>query len=121
MLVLVSFVLVVMGYVLISHAFDLFLYPDAAFRARINEAAGIDLVWFDVLVGVLTVVIVAGWVRAYRAERDVLAGRVRPTPPLWRDFYALVSREFYVADVYAGLARALLAVSGRLNLWLRWL
>jgi NADH-quinone oxidoreductase subunit L len=121
MLVLVSFVLVVMGYVLISHAFDLFLYPDAAFRARINDAAGIDLVWFDVLVGVLTVVIVAGWVRAYRAERDTLAGRVRPAPPLWRDFYALVSREFYVADVYAGLARAFLAVSARLNLWLRWL
>ena len=73
------------------------------------------------LVGVLTVVIVAGWVRAYRAERDTLAGRVRPAPPLWRDFYALVSREFYVADVYAGLARAFLAVSARLNLWLRWL
>lgn len=121
MLVLVSFVLVVLGYTLVSHAFDLFLYPDAAFRARIATAAGINLIWFDVLVGVLTAVIVAGWVRAYRAERDLLAGRVRPTPALWRDFYALVSREFYIADLYAGAARALLALSGRLNLWMRWL
>ncbi|MCA1978143.1 MAG: NADH-quinone oxidoreductase subunit L [Thiobacillus sp.] len=121
MVVLVSFVLVVMGYVLVSHAFDLFLYPDPAFRARIADAAGIDLAWFDVLVGVLTAVIVAGWVHAYRAERDLLAGRVRATPPLWRDFYALVSREFYVADLYAGLARALLALSTRLNVWMRWL
>lgn len=120
MVVLVSFVLVVLGYVLVSHAFDLFLYPDPVFRARIAEAAGIDLVWFDVLVGVMTAVIVLGWVRAWRAERDLLAGRVRKPHPLWRDFYALVSREFYVADVYAGLARGLIAASRRLNVWMRW-
>ena len=118
-LVIVSFAVVVVGYTLISHAFDLFLYPDEAFRARIYTAAMIDVIWFDVLVVLITAVIVTGWLRTYYNERN--GGRRDKTlKPLWLSFYALISRDFYVNDLYVLLTRRLEALATRLNVWLRW-
>ena len=118
-LIVFSFAVVVLGYTLISHAFDLFLYPDPEFRARIYAAAGIDLVWFDLLVVLVTAVIVVGWLRTYYAERNG-NGRARHAGRWWINFYALVSQEFYVSDLYAWATRGLLALATRLNVWLRW-
>jgi NADH-quinone oxidoreductase subunit L len=118
-LILVSFTVVVVGYTLISHAFDLFLYPDPALREGIRAAAGIDAVWFDTLVGLVTGVIVLGWLFTYYAEqqggrgRDWLAG-------LRRRFYGAISRELLVNDLYGWVSRRILAGAERLNLWLRW-
>lgn len=118
-LILVSFTVVVLGYTLISHAFDRFLYPDPALREGIRAAAGIDPVWFDTLVGLVTAVIVLGWLFTYYAEqqrgrgRDWLAG-------LRRRFYGAISRELLVNDLYAWVWRRILAGAERLNLWLRW-
>ncbi len=114
-----SFAVVVLGYTLVSHAFDLFLYPDAAFREQIYAAANISVLRFDVLVGVLTGLIVTGWVLTYYAEQN---GRRRHAIPgrLWLMFYTLVSREFYLIDLFSRMARVLLAASTRLNVWLRW-
>ena len=36
------------------------------------------------------------------------------------NFYALLSREFYVNDIYAAMSDALLAAAARLNVLLRW-
>ena len=118
-LILVSFTVVVLGYTLISHAFDLFLYPDPVLRAGINAAAGIEVAWFDTLVALVTVVIVLGWLFTYYAEqrrgrgRDWLAG-------LRRRSYRAISRELFVSDLYGWVSRRLLAGAERLNLWLRW-
>jgi NADH-quinone oxidoreductase subunit L len=117
--VIVSFAVVVVGYTLIAHAFDLFLYPDEAFRARIYAAAGIDVIWFDVLVVLMTAVIVAGWLRTYYNERN-RRHKDKTLNPLWLGFYALISREFYVNDLYVLLTRRLEAMAKRLNIWLRW-
>ncbi len=115
-----SLVVVVLGYVFISHAFDLFLYPDPAFRAQLYSAATIDLLPFEVLVVITTLIIVSGWVVTYYMEQSDYSRRQR-TKRLWLNFYALISREFYISDIYTRLARTLLAISGRLNVWLRWL
>lgn len=120
LLVLLSFALVVFGYTLVSHMLDTYLYPDPVFRERVFAAAGIDLFWFDVLVALLAAAIVTGWLRIYRLERDALAGIAGRHSALWLNFYALVSREFYVADVYARVARAIIGFAARLNVWLRW-
>lgn len=118
-LILVSFTVVVLGYTLISHAFELFLYPDPALRARIYSAAGIEVLWFDTLVVLMTAIIVLGWLFTYYAEqsrkrgRDWLAG-------LRRLSYRMISRELFILDLYAWLARRMLAGAERLNLWLRW-
>ncbi len=114
-----SFAVVVLGYTFISHAFDLFLYPDPAIRLQLYAAADISLLRFDVLVGVVTAVIVLGWLLTYYAERNDTAGR-RHGRGLGSTAYALISREFYVAHIYGRLAEGLLAVSRRLNVWLRW-
>jgi NADH-quinone oxidoreductase subunit L len=114
-----SLVVVVLGYAVISHAFDLFLYPDPIFRAKLYSAASIDLLRFDVLVVIVTLIIVSGWVVTYYADEN--GYRRKKSKHLWLNFYALISREFYIIDIYTRLARMLLAISGRLNVWLRWL
>jgi len=118
-LIVASFTVVVLGYAVISHAFDVFLYPDPVFRAQIYAAADIDILWFDILVGVMTTVIVLGWVLTYYGERRGSRGASRVNR-LWMNFYALISREFYVTDLYAWVARSVLAGAARLNVWLRW-
>jgi NADH-quinone oxidoreductase subunit L len=118
-LILVSFVVVVVGYTLISHAFDQFLYNDQEFASQLYRAAGIDIVWFDALVVLTTIIVVLGWVRAYRVEK--LGSNIDQKPThWWMNFYSLIAREFYIIDFYSGLSRRLLAASARLNVWLRW-
>jgi len=117
--VIVSFAVVVVGYILISHAFDLFLYPDEEFRARIYAAATINVIWFDALVVLITAVIVAGWLRTYYNERNGQC-KDKVISPLWLGFYTLISREFYVNDFYVLFTRRLEALATRLNIWLRW-
>ena len=114
-----SFAVVVVGYTLISHAFDLFLYPDAGFRQQLYEAADIDLVRFEVLVGIMTAAIVLGWLVTFYSEQNGNRKKMR-SGHLWLTFYALVSREFYLNDLFARLTRAVLALATRLNVWLRW-
>jgi NADH-quinone oxidoreductase subunit L len=118
-LILVSFVVVVVGYTLISHAFDVFLYKDPEFASQLYRAAGIDIVWFDTLVVLTTIIVVLGWVRAYRVEK--LGSLIDQKPAnWWMNFYSLISREFYMIDFYSGLHRRLLAASARMNVWFRW-
>ena len=114
-----SFTIVVVGYTLISHVFDLFLYPDPVMRASIYAAAGIDLFWFITFIAIITAVIVIGWVLTYYSERW-FESHSHHTGRLWLNFYALISREFYVIDVYAWLSRSLLSIATRLNVLLRW-
>ena len=118
-LMLFSFAIVVLGYVLISHAFDLYLYPDAAFRASIYTAAGIDILWFDTLVVLMTLVVVLGWLVTYYAEQNGQRWEGHLST-LWRSFYTLVAREFFVINLYTRLSDFLLGVATRLNVLLRW-
>lgn len=114
-----SFAVVILGYVLVSHAFDLFLYPDPVFREQLYAAADIDLFWFDVLVMLTSLVIIVGWVLTYFADQN---GNRKShfARRAWLTFYALISREFYLTDLYTRMSRGLLALAERLNLWLRW-
>ena len=118
-LILVSFTVVVLGYTLISHAFDLFLYPDPALRAGVYAAAGIDVVLFDTLVVLVTAVIVLGWLFTYYAEQRRGRGRDWLAGPR-RHVYRAISRELFVSDLYGWASRRMLAGAERLNTWLRW-
>jgi len=115
-----SLVVVVLGYVFISHAFDLYLYPDPEFRKQLYSAASINILRFDILVAITALIIVSGWIVTYYAEQHGYRRR-QHTKRLWLNFYALISREFYVSDIYTRLTRILLGLSARLNVWLRWL
>ncbi|APX91093.1 oxidoreductase [Brevirhabdus pacifica] len=118
-LILVSFTIVVIGYSAIAHTFDLYLYPDEAFRKALYTAAGVKLIYFDVFVALLAAVIVLGWIFTYYSERKRLPA------PVWSRrlrgmFYATVSREFFLGDVYARTARAVIGGAGRINAMLGW-
>jgi len=118
-LIVFSFAIIVLGYAVISHAFDLFLYPDPAFRSQIYAAANIDVFWFDVLVVLVTIIMVLGWVARYYTEKN-RNQTSKHLNSLWMSFYALVSREFYMNDIYAWISRFILNLATRLNVWLRW-
>jgi NADH-quinone oxidoreductase subunit L len=118
-LVLSSFTVIVIGYTLISHVFELFLYPDEHFRDLIHSASNFNVVWFDILIVLTAIVIVLGWLVTYYSEQNGGRGSKQPGG-VWLSFYALVSREFYLADIYAWLTRALVRTGECLNVWLRW-
>ncbi len=118
-LIILSLVVVIVGYTVIAHAFELFLYPDRALRESIYAAASIPLVTFEILIGILTVAVVAGWLGVYYTNAYGDGDVDRPSA-LRLAFYSLVSREFYVADIYTWLTQAVLGLSQRLNVWLRW-
>ena len=118
-MILLSFALIVVGYTMIGHAFENFLYPDEAFRNAIYHAAGIDTITFDGLVLLLALIVVGGWLASYLKSRNRSLWSARFTG-LQLALYSLISREFYVADVYDRLALSLIALSKRLNVMLRW-
>jgi len=118
-LIILSLVVVVAGYTVIAHAFDLFLYPDRALSERIYAAASIPLATFEIMVAILTLAVVVGWLAAYYTSASGGSGDGRPSA-LRLAFYSLISREFYVADVYTWLTQAVLGLSQRLNVWARW-
>jgi NADH-quinone oxidoreductase subunit L len=118
-LVLSSFTVIVIGYTLISHIFELFLYPDPQFRELIYNASDFNVIWFDALITLTAVVIVLGWLITYYSERNGRRSKKQPGP-IWLGFYTLVSREFYLADLYAWVTRTLIRAAESLNVWLRW-
>ncbi|HBU29384.1 MAG: oxidoreductase [Thiobacillus sp. GWE1_62_9] len=118
-MIILSLVIVVAGYTWIGHAFDLFLYPDRAFSDRLYAAASIPLGTFEALAAILTVAVVGGWLATYYATANG-GSRSGGASPLRLALYSLLSREFYVADVYTWLTQAVLGLSRRLNVWLRW-
>lgn len=113
-----SFVVVVIGYTVISHAFDVFLYPGHESGEMLYQAAGVDFFWFALFVVPVTISIVLGWLLVYYSEKSPGGSRILKS--LWLNFYAVVSREFYVLEAFAWLARRVLAFSAKLNAWLRW-
>jgi len=115
---LVSLVVVVLGYTLISHAFEVFLYPDPAANELLYQASSVDFFWFAVFVIPVTISIILGWVLVYHAEQSATRGGWQKV--LWQNFYAVVAREFYVLEAFSALTRYLLAFAARLNRWLRW-
>ena len=119
--ILASFVVVVIGYTLISHYFGRLLYPDEHESLMLYRAASIHRLSFDALVMLLAAVFVGGWALTFFAESLELGaqfgGRGRG---IYLGIYALLSRELYVADIYERLGQLVVQGSRRLNVWLRW-
>lgn len=121
-LVFLSLLVVVAGYTVVGHMFERFLYPDAALRDALYAAAGINLVAFDLMSVLLALVLVGAWLLTFYAQSLDLQGR---RGSLWNavylNLYALFSRELYLVDVYARMARSAQRTAHRVNLALRWL
>jgi len=118
-MIILSLTIVVAGYTVMEHAFGQFLYPDPAVSQALYEAASIPLPIFYGLIGAITLVVVLGWVATFYNIANGGTRNSHPTP-FRLALYSLVSREFYVADLYTWLSQAVLALSRRLNVWSRW-
>ncbi len=118
-MIILSLIIVVFGYTVIEHAFNLFLYPDEALRNRIYAAASIPIGTFETLVAILTATIVLGWIAVYYSTAN---GKQKSgnTSAARLAVYSLISREFYVSDVYTWLTQGILRLSQRMNVLLRW-
>lgn len=117
--VILSFAMVILTYVVVGHAFDALLYPDPDFREALYQAAAVDSGWFVLVLLLLVALIAMGWFIAFRfvAEGQPPSRRWRT---LYLNLYTLMSREFYIADLYSRAGEAVLAASKRTNALLRW-
>ncbi len=117
--VMLSFAAVIVIYVLAGHTIDTLLYPDPAFREALYRAASLPDPIFTVLMLVLVTLIAAGWLLVFwsTAQPEPLRRRYRDS---YLSIYALMSREFYIGDLYGRLAGGMLTRSRRLNALMRW-
>jgi NADH-quinone oxidoreductase subunit L len=103
---------IVTVYLWAGEVFTYFLYPDADTVAAYFEAAALDWLVFDVLVGITTLCIVAGWVFLYISAR----GRHMAIPAGILDWYATL----YVAFLNRLYLDALYQTCGRrVGAWCR--
>jgi NADH-quinone oxidoreductase subunit L len=121
-LVMLSFLVIVMGYTVIGHVFDDFLLPDRVLAEAIYASASINALAFDSIAVAVTIVLVATWLVNLHAQETRSAGR---RGGLWNRaylrIYGLVSREFHVPALWSWCADRGLAASRRVNVWLHWL
>jgi NADH-quinone oxidoreductase subunit L len=121
-LVMLSFLVVVMGYTVIGHVFDDFLLPDRVLAEAIYASASVNALAFDSIAVIVTLVLVATWLVNLHAQESRNPGR---RDARWArayvHMYGLVSREFYIPSIWSWCADHALAGSRRINVWLRWL
>jgi NADH-quinone oxidoreductase subunit L len=117
-MIIASFAIVVVGYAVISHGFNVFLYPDPNASDLLYLAAGVDLVWFELFVLIVTLAVILGWLLVYYSDRTAKGLQIKHS--IWLSLYALLSRELLVADIYGWFSKRIFALAQKLNTLLRW-
>ncbi len=117
--VILSFSVVVMGYVVVGHSFEKFLYPDESFTHRIYENANINPAVFEIQALILTLIIVLGWLLVYYRSIN-RGGLFESLGELRLTLYTHLSRELYVRELFKKLEGVLLRLSSAVNRYLRW-
>lgn len=117
--VILSFSVVVMGYVVVGHSFEKFLYPDESFTHRIYENANINPAVFEIQALILTLIIVLGWLLVYYRSIN-RGGLFESLGELRLTLYTHLSRELYVRELFKKLEGVLLRLSSAVNKYLRW-
>lgn len=114
-----SFSVVVLGYVFLGHSFEKFLYPDKNFVERIYENASIHPTLFELQVFLLALVVVAGWVFVYYANqrKEVLLERLKVISSF---IYVHLYRELYMRELVSLVGSFLERFSLKLNKLMRW-
>lgn len=118
--ILSSFVLIVLGYTLISHYFGDFLYSRAS-SARLYHSASIGLLSYGVLVVIIALLFVGGWAVTLLSDiHDWGARLARRWNGAHLAAYAFLTRELYLNDLYVRSGQILMRFSRRLNVLFRW-
>jgi NADH-quinone oxidoreductase subunit L len=119
--ILSTFVLVVIGYTLISHYFGDFLYSQGT-SDRLYRSASFGILSDGVLLAIVAVLFVGGWALTVLSEMHHWGARLaRRWSGAYLTAYALFTRELYLNDLSGRASEVLTRLSRRLNLILRWL
>lgn len=93
LMAILSLTIVLMGYVIIGHSLQKFLYPQQWLTERIYEIAFTSWEIFLLEIIFMVLVIGVGWLFIYNASRERYL-------PLYINLYTHFSRELYIHDVY---------------------
>jgi NADH-quinone oxidoreductase subunit L len=112
---LATLLFVVFTYLFAAERFTAFLYPDRQQVDAYFQAAALPSPLFDVLVGLMALLIVLGWVFLYGRSR----GEAMPVPrwleELHVQLYVWFMNRLYFDAVYAKIGRAIMRVAYRLD------
>lgn len=112
---LVTLLFVVFTYLFAAERFTAFLYPDRAEVDGYFQAAALSSPLFDVLIGVMALLIVLGWIYLYARHR----GQAMPVPRWLEDLrvelYVWFMNRLYLDALYAKIGRAVMRVAYRLD------
>lgn len=112
---LATLLLVLFTYLFAAERFTAFLYPDRAEVDFYFTAAALPGPLFDALVGMMTVLIVVGWVHVYAETRGQAMRRPAWLERWYAPVYLLLVNRLYVDRCYAFLGRAILKLADRLE------
>jgi NADH-quinone oxidoreductase subunit L len=107
--------LVVVTYLWAGEAFTAFLYPEPGESGAYFQAAGIHPRLFDLFVGVVTVLIVGGWVVVYTNVKGEHTLIPRSVARLLPRLYVWCWKRLYIDALYAAMGRAALRLAGKLD------
>lgn len=112
---LVILLFVVFTYLFAAERFTAFLYPDRAEVDGYFQAAALPSPLFDVLVGLMALLIVLGWAFLYARSR----GHAMPLPPWVEELqvrlYVWFMNHLYLDALYAKIGRAVMRLAYRLD------
>ena len=112
---LVTLLLVVFTYLFAAERFTAFLYPDRETVEAYFQAAALPGPLFDILVGLMTLLIVLGWAFLYARSR----GQAMPVPrwleELHVQLYVWFMNRLYLDAVFAKAGRAVMRLASRLD------
>ncbi len=112
---LVILLFVVFTYLFAAERFTAFLYPDRAEVDGYFQAAALPSPLFDVLVGLMALLIVLGWAFLYARSR----GHAMPLPPWVEELqvrlYVWFMNRLYLDALYAKIGRAVMRLAYRLD------
>ncbi|NPB07834.1 MAG: NADH-quinone oxidoreductase subunit L [Aquificae bacterium] len=112
--VIASFTVVILGYVVVGHSFEKFLYPDRELIERIYSNAEINPLIFEIQIAILTLVAVLGWFYVYYASisREVIIEKLKEK---YLYLYSVLSRELFFKEMYEAVGEKMEEVSRFLN------
>ncbi len=113
-LTLLSFSIVILGYVFIGDFFEKFLFGDN--YSLLYKAASFNPIIFYSIVILLMAAVITAWTFIYRNITDnELEKANRKVSNAYLSFYALLSREFYILDIYRKITSTVESISAGIN------
>ncbi len=103
-LAILSLTVFLLGYAIIGHSLQNFLYPQKELVEKIYEVAFASPILFAIEVILMVLIILTGWIFIYYASKEKYL-------PFYESLYSLFFKEFYIPELYLYLKEKFLKAS----------